>query len=476
VSSSGRGIFLAALTDLRRRWLLVATLGAVAAGVAAGFSFTAAKRYQATAVFVVAPVSSSDATLLGIDVLHDTNKQTAAATAAHLVAAPQVAEAVRVRLGLRSSREEILRAVSARADSHGDAVDVIATAADPARAAQLANGFVAEFIAARTAGFQSELVSALRRLQATLVALPPNRRLSPEGARIQQRVADVRALIGTSDPTIRHGSEAVAPSSASWPKPIRWTISGGLIGLGAGCLLALALGAVAAARREVPVGTSEYDPRVPERIVARLEQRLAKRVDELAAERERLAGREAGLAVREREITEKLNELKQAAAAAPAAPREPDPKLAEREAELARREQALAERLRSLETRERALARRAAELSALEARPREPEAAPPPPPPTPPVAAPEPPAPAPVAAPVPAPAAPAATEAPGEGWRLTELERLVEAHAADHPDQIDEWNSYLFYLRDYTDAQGRISQQFDWLIEDTFGPLLAVRT
>jgi hypothetical protein len=58
------------------------------------------------------------------------------------------------------------------------------------------------------------------------------------------------------------------------------------------------------------------------------------------------------------------------------------------------------------------------------------------------------------------------------GWRLAELERLVESHAPERPDRAEEWRSYLFYLRDYVDADGRVPSHFDWLIEETFGELL----
>jgi capsular polysaccharide biosynthesis protein len=519
-------VFLAALSDLRKRWLLVATLAAAGAAVAAGFGFTAAKRYQATATFVVQPVAPSDPALLGIDVLHDTSRRTAAATAAHLIEAPEVAEAVRVRLGLRGTRASILHAVHAHPDAHSDAVEVVVTDGDPARAAQLANAFVDAFITRRTAGFQSEIASAVRRVRAQLVALPPNRRLSPEGVELQKRLGDLRALVGTADPTIRHGSEAVAPASASWPHPWRWTILGALIGLGAGALLALGLGA-AHRRKELP----EYDPRVSERVVEQLEQRLNERIAALAEEQRRLAAREASLAVRERDVTAKLEELRATVSAAPA-PGQADPEaerrlaeregalearvasvtdreravvrraveldhrerdlaqvpaaaddsaVREREEELAGRLLELEERVKALDERERGLERQAEELGGLESTLREAEAnlarraqdltareaelavSPPP--------APEP---APEAPSAPAPAAPPVQIPPGEpGWRLDELERLVVAHGGENPDRAEEWQSYLFYLRDYVDVDGRVPRQFDWLIEDTFGDLLA---
>jgi len=88
------------------------------------------------------------------------------------------------------------------------------------------------------------------------------------------------------------------------------------------------------------------------------------------------------------------------------------------------------------------------------------------------------PAPAPPTAPaLPEPAPAAAADAqparPAAGaWNLNDLRRLVAQHSPDYPDRVDEWQSYLFLLRDYADAHGRVPSQFDALIEDTFGELV----
>ena len=60
-------------------------------------------------------------------------------------------------------------------------------------------------------------------------------------------------------------------------------------------------------------------------------------------------------------------------------------------------------------------------------------------------------------------------------WNLNELARVVEERGAEFPERQDEWQSYLFYLRDYTDASGRVPAQFDLLIEEAFGSLLPMR-
>src|SRR5947209_16128120 len=95
--------------SLRSPVLLVATLAAVGAAAAAGYGLTAPKEYRATAQLIVTPVAGGDPTYTGIDVLRDTGgKRTAAESAAALVRAPLVADAVRAQLGLRTSRDALL--------------------------------------------------------------------------------------------------------------------------------------------------------------------------------------------------------------------------------------------------------------------------------------------------------------------------------------------------------------------------------
>jgi len=147
---------------------------------------------------------------------------------------------------------------------------------------------------------------------------------------------------------------------------------------------------------------------------------------------------------------------------------------------LAEREARLKERIAALSAREQALARRAGELAqrerALEDRervkepvaiPAEPEPVPPSPPPPPPTPEPEP-----VFEPEPEPVR-VAYEGTASRPTLADLERLVRANADRFPDAVEEWNAYLFFLRDYADTDGRLPSIFDGLIEDVFGSLQA---
>jgi len=85
------------------------------------------------------------------------------------------------------------------------------------------------------------------------------------------------------------------------------------------------------------------------------------------------------------------------------------------------------------------------------------EAAPPPPPPPPP--------PEPEPEPVPLVAGP-----PRE-WNLWELQRAVREAADDERHQ--EWSALLIHLRQFANADGDLPLEFDGLVRESFGPLLA---
>jgi capsular polysaccharide biosynthesis protein len=475
-------------------WLAVVTLTAAGAAAAVGYGLTAPKRYRATAQLLVAPVSVSDPTFIGLDVLRDTGgRRTAAATVAALLRSPQVADTVRAQLGLPRSRDSLL------ADLHPgvvDSSDIVAVTVEDTSAngaAQLANAFADALVKQRTAGFQSQLATTIRRDAQLLQAMTPQQRASGAGAALDVRLTALHGFEGQPDPTIRHAAEASAPAAASWPKLPRLAAAGAGAGLAAGALLALLLVLGRFGRRVAVPGAAPSERGVSDRLVERLEERVAVRIAALEAERERLSGREAGLAARERDVEQKLGEFRAAmeqAAVAPVAPVPPvapvdaaadagreaeldarvasltqrEVGLARRAAELAARGRQLEERAQELDRRSEELAREAADAEEAE-RSRLAELEPEP--------QPEPePEPEPVRTEV-AVAAPEPVETPGGGWNLLVLEKLVNDRGQDFPDRVDEWLSYLYFLREYAEPDGSVPTSFDWLIQDTFSELVA---
>ncbi len=536
--------------SLLGRWLPVVALTAVGAAAAAGYAYTAADRYRATAQLIVSPVSASDPTYLGLGLLRDTGgKRTAAASAAVLLRSAQVADAVRTELGLTRSRDSLLSALHAHAVGSSDIVDVTVEDTSAVRAAQLANAFANAVVSQRTASFQSQLTTAIRRAEQQLLALPPNQRTIGAGALLQQRLTVLRSLQGQPDPTIRPAAQAEAPTAAIGPRRPLLVGIGAAVGLVVGLLVVAFLALLRRPRREAPASARSVDLRaaqpvavVPPPDLKRREQELEKQAEALAAREQRADAKAEEIERRTAELEERAEvlerrtaeletrtetrageadareaEAREAAAleaaaleaearAAEARAREAEARVAEaqareaaereateraaREREAAERaaadraaaereaaERAAAEReaaeraaaLREAEEREaaeRAAAdREAAERAAKEQEDAAQEAARA-------AAAAAPPEPALHGVPLyRADAAPANGSARGH-WNLTELERLVEERGREFPERIDEWASYLFFLRDYAEPDGSVPASFDWLIEDEFAELV----
>jgi capsular polysaccharide biosynthesis protein len=498
--------------------LLVVTLTAAGAAAAAGYGLTAPKHYRATAQLLVSPVAATDATFAGLPLLRDSGgKRTAAASAAAMLSSPQVADGVRSQLGLSRSRDAVLAALHARVVDGSDVVAVTAEDTSASGAAQLANAFADTLVSQRTASFQSQLAGTIATVTKRLDVLPQSSRSTGTGAALQQRLATLHGLEGQADPTLEVTAQAAAPTAASWPKLPRLIAIGAGVGFAAGLVAAL-LSLLGHGRSTVP--GAPYDRSVSERFVKRLEQRADERIEALLAEQEKLTARESALAARERELGARLDVRRAAAgdehaeelAALRADLAEQERALAARENRLAEREQTFAEarvpaaqpapeveqrereleaRVAALGHREAELARRAAvvaarereaaeqaeaferrteelegwaaELSARdEAAAQEPVA--------PPRAAVPDPVPVPLA--VGEPTAQPDSTADGR-WNLFSLERLVEERGGEYPERIEEWSSYIYFLREYAQPDGSVPARFDWLIEDTFADLVA---
>ncbi len=250
-------------------WLAVITLTLAGTAAAAGYGLTAPKRYRATAQLLVSPVSVTDPTFTGLDVLRDSGgKRTAAASAAALLRSPQVADVVRADLGLTRSRDSLLNALDAHVVGDSDVVAVTVEDTSAAGAAQLANAFSDALVKQRTASFQSQLATTIRRNQQLLDAIPPAKQGVGAGAELEKRLVVLKGFQGQPDPTIRHAGQASAPASASWPEFPQLALVGAVVGLVIGLLVALLLALSRFGRRRAgAVEDAPYDHAVSDGLV-----------------------------------------------------------------------------------------------------------------------------------------------------------------------------------------------------------------
>jgi hypothetical protein len=134
--------------------------------------------------------------------------------------------------------------------------------------------------------------------------------------------------------------------------------------------------------------------------------------------------------------------------------------LAERVGQVAAREQQLAERGEALAAQERDLV---AAATAGAAAPEPPETEPEPEPP---------PEPEPEPAPEPEPTPAAETLVRRGSWSLDDLQHAVDSQTDAAPEQLEDWRTYLYFLREHGASDGSLPAQFDGLVEDVFGDIL----
>lgn len=349
----------------RRRLVLAFVL--VTLLVVASYLVLAEKQYEADAKLQVVPVAADDGTFAGFSLLREgIDEETPATTAAELVEASDVVDAVEERLGM--SRDELRDAVSAKAEGASNVVTVSARWPDARRAAQIANAFAAEFVARRSSRFQADLTRAISRLRASLSDVPAEQRAEPPAREIASRLATLETYVGLPDPTVEVVSDAVAPASSVSPRPVVVAAAA----LGISLLVPLAAASALALLGARAPRTSRAEP----------EERDIERVE--------------------------LAPVPPAAASQDAA--RPPP----------------------------------------EARPQgEPQ-----------------PQPEPMAAALPASGV----------WSLPRLERLVEERAAEFPDRVEEWRTYLFFLRDHAAPDGQLPASFDVLVDEVFEDVLQTGT
>jgi hypothetical protein len=262
------------------------------------------------------------------------------------------------------------------------------------------------------------------------------RQIDAEAAQVLTQLVQTR--FGT-DPGVQ--ASILDPAHAAKqtsPTPPRNLLIAGLLGLGLGA----AATAAAARRRPEPAVNGQVDPGQ--------ERRLRQRVDEVTKRERALAKRAGELAARERTSEERARELE----ARETAVERQAGELAGRKQVLEQQAAEVAGRAETVEQHAAELAGRAQELEEQAVTLAEAAAEPEPEP-----------------LPEPAPAA-ASARAPSGTWTIEELEHVVRDRRAAFPERADEWETYLFLLRDHASIDGTLPRSFDVLIADVFGDAL----
>jgi Mrp family chromosome partitioning ATPase/capsular polysaccharide biosynthesis protein len=231
------------LQALREHWLMIVIVVAIGITVAAAYSLTAAKRYDAEASLLVTPVSAPANAFLSVSAFRESSQDPTrtVVTLARIIHTTQAAEAARKAEHLNLTVGQLLGSVQVVPVSQSNLITIKATASNALVAAAIANGFARGIVSVRSEQFQKEVQSTIRRLQGQVNAIPDALKGSAQSIALQQNIADLRALLGTRDPTLQIATPAGVPGSASWPRPVLSVVVAFLATLLLGTALALVL-------------------------------------------------------------------------------------------------------------------------------------------------------------------------------------------------------------------------------------------
>jgi Mrp family chromosome partitioning ATPase len=226
---------------LRERWFIVA-IAVVAAVAAAQLYVSSAKPvYQATANLLISPETDPHLSVLPLfrsssDPTRDTQ------TAALLVDTPQAAQQAALLLKTAESPQAVLSRIQVTPVAGSDVIAVTASASTPGAAARLANAFAQAAIQVLTLRLQSQLQSAISRLQAHVNQSPQSGSTTAADS-LASQLASLRALQGAPDPTISLESPANLGTQVS-PRRKLSLLAGAILGLVLGIAIALAADAL----------------------------------------------------------------------------------------------------------------------------------------------------------------------------------------------------------------------------------------
>ena len=246
------------LHAFRQQWSLIVLSVVATVGVTAVLTFTAAKKYQATADVQVTPIPSTDPTFQGFNKLfkQPLDGSSAVVAAARVMNAPEIRRLTFDELG---ARKDI--SLSATPLSQVDSIAATATARSPRQAADAANTFARVFVKQRTALFQTELHARIDNLNNQIAAFPADQRVGNfQYSTLQQNVANLQGYLDQPDPSVALSLSASPPASASSPRP--------KLSLGVAFLTGLLLGCGVAIAREF------FNPRLSDEDELRLAHRL----------------------------------------------------------------------------------------------------------------------------------------------------------------------------------------------------------
>lgn len=229
------------LRVLRERWWVVATAAILCTGAAVAYSLTATKEYTATSKLLFRQ-SNLPEQVGGSSPPPDVDPEATKATNVLLVTTGEVAEAVRTRLRVGRSAEELTEQVTAESESNANVVNIAVTDPDARLAAEIANVWATEFVAYSRRVAREKVQEGQALIRQRIAALPDD--AETERASLREALSRLVLLesVQTGDADLL--DRASVPSSPSAPNPRRDGAIALFLGIGLGIGLAFLLNVI----------------------------------------------------------------------------------------------------------------------------------------------------------------------------------------------------------------------------------------
>lgn len=228
------------ISVLRRRWLAIALCVVATTGVAVAITAEQRESFTASASLLFSG-SQLDEQVAGLSSGGGAAEaRTQQETDVKLLELGPTRARTARRVGHGLTASGVGEALSIAPAGESNLVEVQASAATPALAAQLANVYARTFVGETLHQSRGYYVNALRVIDRQLGALPAARRSGPQGLDLRDRAQSLGILAQMRSGEVSLAERARPPSAPSSPKRTRDAILGAILGLLLGVALAFA--------------------------------------------------------------------------------------------------------------------------------------------------------------------------------------------------------------------------------------------
>jgi polysaccharide biosynthesis transport protein len=229
------------LRALKARWLLIVVLAAIAVAASLAVSLTSPKQYDATVDILLREQEPANTLLDPGATAASSDAERELKTNVELIKVASTAQAVRRRVGLTMSIDDLLEKVRTETTTDSNVVALTVRDRDPQLAARIANEFASAYASFRLASARRRYTEAANLAERQLSELSPEELASAQGRELQTRQRELQIAGALQTGGVEIVRPADVPKDAARPRPILSGVLSLFLGLVFGVCVALGL-------------------------------------------------------------------------------------------------------------------------------------------------------------------------------------------------------------------------------------------